>query len=335
MDLTTHYLGLKLKNPLAPSASPLSRDVDMARRLEDAGASAIVMYSLFEEEILAEQDILHQLWSYQDIGHGEADSYLPVPANCETCLDQYLAQLWALKQSLDIPVIASLNGVTPGGWLEHAADLQQAGADALELNIWFQPVDPALSAADVEDQCLQILRELRPAVSIPITLKLSSQYTAPVHFIKRLAEQGADGVSLFNRFYQPDLDLETLRMKPTLRLSNSYEALLRMHWVALLFGRVDLSLAATGGIHGASEVIKLLLAGADVTHLCSTLLRNGPERITTILRDLEQWMTEHDYESVEQLKGSFSQRHSPDPGAWERANYLEVLREYPFDGGGL
>ncbi len=330
MDLTTRYLGLNLKNPLVPSASPLSRDIDTAKRLEDAGASAIVMYSLFEEEILAEQDILHQLWSFQDIGHGEADSYLPVPANCETCVDQYLAQLWALKQSLEIPVIASLNGVTPGGWLEHARDLQEAGADALELNIWFQPADPGLSAAAVEAQCLDILGKLRSAISIPLTLKLSSQYTAPVNFIKRLAEQGADGVSLFNRFYQPDLDLETLEIKPTLQLSNTYEALLRMHWVALLFGRVEISLAATGGIHGAGEVIKLLLAGADVTHLCATLLQHGPERITTILQDIERWMDEHEYKSVRQLKGSFSQQRSPDPSAWERANYLEVLRRYPF-----
>ena len=328
MDLSTNYLGLTLKNPLVPSASPLSRDLDAARRLEDAGASAIVMYSLFEEEIVAEQNELENLWSFQDIGHGEADSYLPAAAVCETCLDTYLAQLWALKQALEIPVIASLNGITPGGWIEHASELVEAGADALELNVYYLAADRNQTAAEVEDNYIQLLTQLKQAVSIPITLKLSSQFSSPANFIGRLGDAGADGVSLFNRFYQPDLDLDTLTVKHTLHLSSPYEALMRIHWIALLHGRVDVSLAATGGIHSATEVMKLLLSGADVTHLCATLLKNGSAYLTTILTEMAAWMEEKEYESVEQLKGSFSQQHSPDPQAWERANYLKVLQSY-------
>lgn len=325
MDLTTSYLGLKLKNPLVPSASPLSRNLDTCRELEDAGASAIVMYSLFEEQILAEEQQLDHLMHFQDVGHGEADSYLPVDHAYRTCQDEYLEQLQALKQALNIPVIASLNGISEGGWVEHAAELQEAGADALELNIYYVAASMKESALDVENRYINILQNLKSQIDLPVTVKLSPHFSSLGHFVKRLEQAGANGIALFNRFYQPDLDLDTLDVKPLLHLSNPYEALLRMHWVALLHGRVNLSLAATGGIHHAEQVIKLLLAGADVTHLCSTLLKHGPHHLKKIRKNMKHWMDKNEYESVEQLKGSVSQQHAADPGAYERANYLELL----------
>ena len=328
MDLRTKYLGLELKNPLVPSASPLSRDLDSARRLEDAGAAAIVMYSLFEEEIIAEDEALEKLMEFQDIGHGEAESYLPMPTSYKSHLDDYLEQLAALKTALDIPVIASLNGVSEGGWIEHAKELQQAGADALELNVYFLAADIEESGQVVEDRYVNILTSLREQIELPITVKLSPYFSAVGHLVKRLETAGATGVSLFNRFYQPDLDLDTLDIVPSLTLSHPYEALLRMHWIGMLHGRVELSLAATGGIHGVDEVIKMLLSGADITHLCASLLKNGPQRISEILQQLEAWMEEKEYESVQQLKGSVSQKHCIDPSAYQRANYLNVLKAW-------
>jgi len=327
MNLETTYLGLKLKNPLLPSASPLSKDLDMARRLEDAGASALVMYSLFEEEILAEEESLEQMMGFQDIGHGEADTYLPLSHDYKTQLEEYLEQLAALKRSLEIPVIASLNGVTDGGWIEHARELEEAGADALELNVYFTPAmqEPADS---IEQRYVDILTHLKSSISLPITVKLSPYFSSLGNLVQRLEGAGADGVALFNRFYQPDLDLDTLEINPVLHLSEPYEALLRMHWIARLCGRVDLSLAATGGIHGVEQVSKMLLAGANVTHLCSVLLKQGPQVISTILDDLSRWMEEKDYSSVEQLTGSVCQIHAPDPVAYDRANYLKVLKHH-------
>jgi len=326
MKLQTTYLGLTLNNPLVPSASPLSKDVDMAKRLEDAGAAALVMYSLFEEEILDEERQLTTLMDWQDLGHGEADSYLPVSPLYQTRSEAYLEQLETLKRSLDIPVIASLNGVTERGWASHARELQQAGADALELNMYQVAVDPDEDAAAIEERQLRILRQVLDQIEIPVTVKLSPYYSSLGNFVRRLEQTGAAGVSLFNRFYQPDLDLESMRLLPVLHLSHPSEALLRMHWVALLYGRVGLSLAATGGLHSSQEVIKTLLAGADVTHLCSALLRHGPGRIGEILTDLKQWMEQGEYESVEQLKGSYSYWNAPDGGLYERLNYLEMLR---------
>lgn len=328
MDLGTDYLGLQLANPLVPSASPLSRDLDTARRLEDAGASAIVMYSLFEEELREEQEQMARFLHHQDIGHAEADSFLPLPERYRSGLDAYLEQLTALKQALNIPVIASLNGVSASGWVEHGRELQAAGADALELNVYYVAADLDESGAAVEDRYVRLLTELRGAVDIPISAKLSSQFSAVGHLVRRLEAAGADGVALFNRFYQPDIDLDTLQVVPRLQLSSSAESLLRMRWIAILHGRVNLSLAATGGVHTAEDAVKLLLAGADVTHLCSALLGHGPERLGEIRESIAHWLEEHEYQSVRQLKGSVSHRHAADPAAFERANYLQVLDSF-------
>jgi dihydroorotate dehydrogenase (fumarate) len=327
-DLSTTYLGLKLANPLVPSASPLSRDLDDAKRLEDAGAPALVMYSLFEEEICSEEEHAARFLHHQQIGHAEAESFLPMPTDYCSKLDEYLNQLQALKSALDIPVIASLNGVTLSGWVEHGKDLQQAGADALELNVYYVAADPEESSNDVENRYVDLLRELKQHVTIPITMKLSSQFSSVTRTVKLLEAAGADGVALFNRFYQPDIDLETLAVKPALELSSSVEALLRVRWVAILYGRVKLSLAVTGGIHTADDVLKAMLAGADVTHLCSALLDRGPERLGEIRDGVERWLEEREYESLAQLKGSVSQQHALDPAAYVRANYVSVLDSY-------
>ncbi len=335
VDLSTHYLGLKLAHPLVPSASPLSKDSDSARRLEDAGASALVMYSLFEEKIVAEQQQMQRFLVDQAIGHGEADSFHPRAHQLMTYQEHYLEQVQKLKSALAIPVIASLNGTSLSGWLEYGLQLQQAGADALELNIYHLAANAEDSSEVVENRYLTILQSLKAQVNIPITMKLSSQFSSPLHFAKRLEAAGADGVVIFNRFYQPDIDLETLEVVPTLELSSSSEALLRIRWAALLYGRTQLSLAVTGGFHQSSDVIKALLAGADVVHLCSVLLKHGVGRLSEILSELEQWLVEHDYESIEQLKGSVSQQHAIDPSAYERANYVQVLDNYSSPAGVL
>ena len=326
-DLSTEYLGLRLANPLVPSASPLSRELDTATRLRDAGASALVMYSLFEEKIEQEEQQLARFLHQQGIGHGEADSFHPVPVDYHSYLDGYLEQLRRLK-ALDIPIIASLNGTTLGGWVEYGKLLEQAGADALELNVYYIAANLAESSHDVEQRYIDILRQLRQQVSLPVTMKLSSQFSSPLHFIQRLEEAGASGVALFNRFYLPDIDLETLKITPTLNLSSSHEALLRVRWTALLHGRVNLSLAVTGGFHTAEDMLKALLAGADVTHLCSALLEQGPQHLARVLKDMQHWLDEHEYESVRQLKGSLSQQHAIDPAAYERVNYISVLDNY-------
>ena len=335
VDLSTHYLGLKLAHPLVPSASPLSKDIDSARRLEDAGASALVMYSLFEEKIIAEQQQMQRFLVDQAIGHGEADSFHPRSHQLKTYQEHYLEQVQKLKSALAIPVIASLNGTSLSGWLEYGLQLQQAGADALELNIYHLAANAEDSSEDVENRYLTILQTLKAQVNIPITMKLSSQFSSPLHFAKRLEAAGASGVVLFNRFYQPDIDLETLEVLPTLELSSSSEALLRIRWAALLYGRTQLSLAVTGGFHQSSDVIKALLAGADVVHLCSVLLKQGVSRLSEILSELEQWLDEHDYDSIQQLKGSVSQQHAIDPSAYERANYVQVLDNYSSPAGVL
>ena len=328
MNLETSYLGLALKNPIVPSASPLSKSIDTSKRLEDAGASALVMYSLFEEEMIEEAENLDFLIEGQSLGTAEAGSYLPVADCYKNCLDLYLEQLENLKGALEIPVIASLNGVTNGGWIEHAKDIEEAGADALELNIYYIPTDITESGAEVEKRYIDILKSVKQQVSIPVTCKLTSQFSSPGHLVKQLEAAGADGVSLFNRFYQPDINLQSLKIDPKLSLSSPYESLLRMHWIALMREHTEISLAATGGIHDVQSVIKLLLVGADVTHLCSVLLKQGPDVVKVIIDNLAQWMDENDYESVAQLKGSLSQGKAINPIAFERVNYLEVLQGF-------
>ena len=335
VDLTTNYIGLQLANPLVPSASPLSKDVGSARRLEDAGASALVMYSLFEEKIEAEEHQIQRFFYEQSLGHGEADSFHPMPDNIQTYQEHYLEQLQKIKSALSIPVIASLNGTSLSGWVDYGQQLQQAGADALELNIYHLAANAEESSDAVENRYLDILQELKGHVSLPIIMKLSSQFSSPIHFARRLEAAGADGIALFNRFYQPDIDLETLEVMPKLELSSSSEALLRIRWTALLYGRTKLSLAVTGGFHETSDVLKALLAGADVVHLCSVLLKQGVGHLTQILTELEQWLIEHEYESISQLKGSVSQQHAIDPSAYERANYVQVLDSYSSPAGVL
>jgi dihydroorotate dehydrogenase (fumarate) len=335
VDLTTEYLGLQLANPLVPSASPLSKDLDMAKQLEDAGASALVMYSLFEEKIDYEEEHMARFLHEQAIGHGEATSFYPVPDNYISHQDEYLEQLHNLKTQLDIPIIASLNGTSSSGWIHYGKELQQAGADALELNVYYVAADPAETSHDVEARYINLLEDLRQHVSLPITMKLSSQFSSILSMAQQLEAAGANGLALFNRFYQPDVDLESLKVIPKLELSSSMESLLRIRWVALLHGRVNLSLAVTGGFHTTEDILKALLAGADVTHLCSALLHHGPEHLTEILQDLKIWLEEHEYESISQLKGSISQQHAIDPAAYERANYVNVLDSFSHPRGVL
>jgi dihydroorotate dehydrogenase (fumarate) len=328
VDLSTEYLGLKLKNPLVPSSSPLSKHLDTARQLEDAGAGALVMHSLFEEKIEEEDANLARFIHQQSLGHGEADSFHPIPDNYKSYEESYLEQLESLKSSLDIPIIASLNGTTPGGWVDYATSLQEAGADALELNVYYIPASCHEDGRQVEDRYVEILESLRQRISIPITMKLSSQFSSVMNVAKRFEEAGTNGLVLFNRFYQPDIDLETLEVVPKLELSTSEESLMRIRWIAILYGRVDCSLAITGGVHNAMDVLKALLAGADVTHLCSALLRHGPGHLAVILRTLQEWLEEREYESVKQLKGSISQRNATDSSAFLRSNYVRVLESY-------
>ncbi len=325
MDLTTTYLGLKLKNPLVPSASPLTRSLDSAKELEDAEAAAVVLFSLFEEEIIEEERELQKLLEFQTLGHTEAGSYLPTHYEPKTRQECYLEHIHALKQSLDIPVIGSLNCITDGGWIAHAKEIEEAGADALELNIYHIPTRIERTSTKIEEFYLSIVNRLALAVDIPIAVKLSFQFTTPLNFVRNLQNNGANGAVLFNRFYQPDLDLETMQLNHKLYLSQPYESLLRIHWIALLKGQVELSLAATGGVHGTDEVIKLLLVGADITQMASCLLINGAKHITATLDGLKDWMDRNEYHSVEQLKGSFSQLKAPDPWVFERTNYLEML----------
>jgi dihydroorotate dehydrogenase (fumarate) len=328
IDLTTDYLGLKLKNPLVPSASPLSKNLDTALRLEDAGAAALVMYSLFEEELRAEDAMMDRFLLHAGIGHGEADGFLPDGGEFQSGLERYLDHLQSLKSRLEIPVVASLNGVSPSGWVELGRALQEAGADALELNVYHVAAEMLESGEAVEARYLRLLRELRSAVSLPIVMKLSPYFSSLPHFVKQLELAGAQGVALFNRFYQPDIDLDTLCVVDQLHLSTPDEALLRIRWLSILHGRTHLTLAATGGVHSHEEAMKLLLVGADVVHLASCLLQHGPTRLTQILHDMEGWMSAHEYVSVAQLKGSMSQKNLSDPAAMARSSYLRVLDSF-------
>ncbi|MBV1930123.1 MAG: dihydroorotate dehydrogenase-like protein [Porticoccaceae bacterium] len=325
IDLRTSYLGLALANPLVASSSPLTGNVDMAKRLEDEGAAAIVMPSLFEESLQADQEQIHRLLDFQDIGTGEADSFLPEPVQYQSHLDEYLEKVVQLKQSLSIPVIGSLNGISATGWLDYARDIEQAGCDALELNVYYVAADLRQSGAEVENRYIEVLEKVRAHTALPIGVKISTHFSSVGHVISRLQQNGADGVSLFNRFYQPDIDLEGLQVKPVVYLSSSSESLERIRWLALLYGQVGVDLAATGGFHRAEDVIKAILAGADAVCLCSVLLKQGVGALGTILRDMQDWMEEREYVSIEQMKGSVCQHHAINPVAYEHANYLAVL----------
>jgi dihydroorotate dehydrogenase (fumarate) len=332
IDLSTTYLGLKLKNPLVPSASLLSKHLDDARRLEDAGAAALVMYSLFEEELRAEEAMLDRFLLDQSIGNAEAMGFMPMPATYRSSLDHYLEQVHALRNALEIPVVASLNGVSPSGWVELGAELQQAGADALELNVYYVAGNLEESGEDVEARYLDLLKALRARVSLPIAMKLAPQFSSLPHFVRKLEDAGAQGVALFNRFYQPDIDLESLAVVDRLKLSTSADNLLAMRWLAILHGRTRLSLAATGGVHTAEDALKMLLAGADVVHMASALLQHGAGRLTEVLQGLQAWMEGREYASVAQLKGSLSQQHQSDPSVFARESYIRVLDSFSPPG---
>jgi dihydroorotate dehydrogenase (fumarate) len=328
MDLSTTYLGMHLKNPLVPSASPLSRTLDSMKRMEDAGAAAIVMYSLFEEQIQHEAAELNHYMSYGTESFAEALSYFPEAQEYNLGPDEYVEHLHKAKKALGIPVIGSLNGVSTGGWMKYAKKIEEAGADALELNVYYIPTDPRLSAQAVEDLYIDALKAVKQTVKIPVAMKLSPFFSSMANMATRLDAAGADGLVLFNRFYQPDFDIEALDVVPNVNLSSSRSIRLPLRWIAILFGRVKANLAATSGVHTAEDVLKLLMAGADVTMLCSALLQHGPTAIAEILKNLNQWMLEHEYVSVQQMRGSMSQKSVADPSAFERANYMKALNQY-------
>jgi dihydroorotate dehydrogenase (fumarate) len=328
MDLTTTYLGLKLRTPLVPSASPLSEEIDSIRRLEDAGASAIVLYSLFEEQLSRERLELHHHLTQGSESYAEAVTYFPEPSEFKLGPEEYLEHIRKAKRAVSVPVIASLNGSSVGGWTDYARKMEEAGADAIELNIYYIPTRMDQPSAAVEDTYLEILRAVRGALKIPVAVKLSPFFSNMAYMASRLDDGGADALVLFNRFYQPDIDLETLDVRPNVILSTPQAMRLPLRWVAILFGRIRADLAATGGIHTAQDVLKMLMAGARVTMLCSALLKHGPDHLRTVEADLCAWMEEHEYESVHQMQGSMSQMHCADPSAFERAQYMRALQTY-------
>jgi dihydroorotate dehydrogenase (fumarate) len=331
MDLSTTYLGMTLKNPLVPSASPLSQTVEGIRRLEDAGAAAVVMYSLFEEQLVGESQQLDHFLSYGTESFAEALSYFPEMEDFNTGPDDYLNLISQAKEAVDIPVIGSLNGVSTGGWVSYASQIQQAGADALELNIYYIPTSVDISGTEVEQMYLDVVRDVKANVSIPVAVKLSPYFSATAHMAHQLAEAGADALVLFNRFYQPDIDLEELEVVPRLVLSASYEMHLPLRWVALLYGRVKADFAITSGVHTHIDVLKGLMAGANIMMMASALLQVGPAYLGQVLDKVVSWMDEHEYESVAQMRGSMSQQHVAEPAAFERANYMKVLQSWRAD----
>lgn len=328
MDLSTTYLGMKLKNPLMASASPLSEEVDNYKRLEDAGVAAVVNYSLFEEEITLEAHELHHHLTHGTESFAESLSYFPEPSYLRLAPEDYVEHIHKAKQSVEIPVIASLNGYSMGGWTKYAILMEQAGADALELNIYFIPTDPAVGSRELEQRYLEIVKSVKKTVRIPVSVKLSPFFTTMANMAYQLDQAGADGLVLFNRFYQPDIDLERLEVLPNVLLSTPMSARLPLRWIAILYGHLQCSLAATSGIHRGEDMIKMIMAGADATMVCSAFLKNGINHAVSMLEEVERWMEEHEYDSVGQMKGSISQRSCPNPAAFERANYMKALRTY-------
>ncbi|MBE7382968.1 MAG: dihydroorotate dehydrogenase-like protein [Leptolyngbya sp. SIO1E4] len=329
MDLTTQYLGLTLKSPLvAGAAAPLTEDLGNIRWLEDSGAAAIVLHSLFEEQIRRERLELHHHMEYGTESFAEALTYFPEPDIFHVGTDAYLDHIRAAKAMVDVPVIASLNGFTLGGWTDYARQMEAAGADAIELNIYWIPTDLEVSGADVEQQYIDILRTVKSAVQIPIAVKLSPYFSNLANMAKRLCEAGADGLVLFNRFYEPDIDIEALEVQPNLILSSPADMRLPLNWIALLHHRIPASLAATTGVGKAEDVIKMLMAGADVTMLVATLLRHGIGHLKTLEEDLIAWLQDHEYDSLETLRGSMSQQNSPDSSQFERVQYMRAIQSY-------
>ena len=321
-------MGLKLKNPLVPSASPLGRDISTIKRMEDAGASAVVLESLFEEQIIHEEFEMDHFLSQGTESFAEATSYFPEPEMYSFNPDEYLTHIQHCKKAVNIPIIASLNGVSTGGWTDYARKIQEAGADALELNSYYLATDPARDPREIEDNYIEVLKAVKNCVTIPVALKLSPYFTSLSFMAKQFDEAGVDALILFNRFYQPDIELESLEVVPNLVLSSSESMRLPLRWIAILYGKVKASLAATTGIHTAEDALKMIMAGADITQLCATLLQNGVGRITEIEQGMVKWMENHEYESVKQMKGSMSHKSVAEPAAFERANYMRVLKSY-------
>ncbi len=328
MDLATQYLGFNLPHPFTAGSSPLVDNLDQVKQLEDAGAAAVVMHSLFEEQIIMHQKGVEAFMESHEESFGEAVTYFPRAAEFNLGPDQYFERIRNLKETVSCPVIASLNGLGEGTWVEYAKQMQEAGADALELNLYFLPTSGEESGAAVEEKCLRIVTLVRQSVTIPVAVKISPFFASLMNFTRQMESAGASALVLFNRFYQPDIDVENLEIKPDLQLSDSSELLLRLRWLAMLHGRLKLDLAVTGGVHTAEDAIKALMAGADCVQLVSLLLKNGPSALKNLREGVETWMEKHEYNSLEQLKGSMSHQRCPNPGALERANYLKILQSW-------
>jgi dihydroorotate dehydrogenase (fumarate) len=328
IDLSTTYLGLKLKNPLVASSSPMCEDVGNIRRMEDAGAAAVVLHSLFEEQIALESEELDHYMNEGTELSPEAVTHFPDLTHRVMGPENYLAHIMKCKQAVKIPVIASLNGTTKGGWMGYAKQMEQAGADALELNIYYIPTDPDVAGEQVEQKYVELIKGVKAEVRIPVAVKLGPYFSSMANVARKLDAAGADALVLFNRFYQPDYDLEALEVVPNLILSNSHELLLRLHWIAVLYGNVKADLALTGGVHSATDVVKSMMAGARIAMMTSALLKRGITYLDTIATELLVWMGEHEYDSIRQMQGSMSRNSVPQPGAFERANYMKVLSSY-------
>ncbi len=328
MDLTTNYMGLKLKNPLVPSASPLSKDLDNIKKLEDAGASAIVLYSIFEEQISFEAEEMDYFLTQGTHSYAESLTYFPEADNYYRGPEEYLEHIQAVKKATNIPVIASLNGVSTGGWINYAQKMEQAGADALELNVYFLATDTNMESRQIENQYKIILQAVKANVKIPVAIKLSPYFSSLARMAKELDEAGANGLVLFNRFYQPDLDLNELEVKPGVVLSSSNDLRLPLRWIAILDDKVKASLAGSTGVHTAMDALKLIAAGADITQICAALLINGPAYIGKILQDMNRWLEEKEYDSLATLRGSMNQKSVNNPASFERANYMKALNDF-------
>jgi len=328
IDLSTTYLGLKLKNPLVASASPMCEDVNNIRRMEDAGAAAVVLHSLFEEQIDIESDDLDRFLTESAATSPEAVTHFPELKSRVRGPEGYLEHIQKCKRAVRIPVIASLNGSSRGGWMSYAKQIQQAGADALELNIYYIPIDPHVTSEQVEHNYVELVKAIKAEVRLPVAVKLGPYFSSMANVASKLDAGGADALVLFNRFYQPDYDLEALEVVPNLILSNSHELLLRLHWIAVLYGQIKADLALTGGIHAATDVVKAMMAGAKVAMMTSALLKRGINYLDTLATELLIWMGEHEYDSIRQMQGSMSRNAVPQPNAFERANYMKVLGSY-------
>jgi len=332
IDFSTQYLGLSLANPLVASSSPLMENIDNIRRMEDSGAAAVVLHSLFEEQIQAESHALDLVLGAGAESFSEALTYLPELAHYNLGPEGYLEHVRRTKQAVQIPVIASLNGASLGGWVEYAKSIQEAGADALELNIYYLPTDPQVPGTVLEQQYCELVRQVKSKVQLPVAVKLSPYFTSMANMAVALEQAGANALVLFNRFYQPDFDLETLDVVPRLALSQSSELRLRLHWVALLYGEVHTDLAVTGGVHSAEDLLKAMMAGARVAMMTSALLENGIQHLARVLSDLAAWMKEHEYESIRQMQGSMAWVSVGNPGGFTRLNYMKVLSSYTLRG---